>query len=136
MGERLRLEVVTPQRRVLECRAEEVRIPGALGELGVLPGHTPLLTSLGTGEVRWFDGDSSGRLVVQGGIAEVQPDAVTVLATVAESAEEIDLEAARADAAAAREALKSASAEEFVSLDATLRLAEARIGAVTGDGSS
>ena len=66
MADRLRLEVVTPSRRVLEGSASEVRIPGALGELGILPGHTPLLTSLGTGLVQWTDGESSGRLVVQG----------------------------------------------------------------------
>ena len=72
MADTLRLEVVTPTRRVLEARATEVRIPGVLGELGVLPGHTPLLASLGTGEVTWFDGETTGRLVVQGGFAEIQ----------------------------------------------------------------
>ena len=132
MAERLRLDVVTPRCRVLECRADEVRIPGALGELGILPGHTPLLTSLGTGEVKWSDGDSTGRLVVQGGIAEVQPHAVTVLATIAEAVDEIDVESARLVAAEAREALKSASADEFFELDAALRLAEARISAAIG----
>ena len=132
MADHLRLDVVTPRCRVLECRADEVRIPGALGELGILPGHTPLLTSLGTGEVKWSDGDSTGRLVVQGGIAEVQPDGVTVLATIAETADEIDIEAARLEAAEAREALKSATADEFADLDAVLRLAEARINAAAG----
>jgi F-type H+-transporting ATPase subunit epsilon len=129
MSDSLRLEVVTPSRRVLESRASEVRIPGALGELGVLPGHTPLLTSLGTGEVTWFDGETTGRLVVQGGFAEVQPDAVTVLAAIAETIDEIDLEAARKALADAQEALKTATAEEFDTIDAELRLAEARINA-------
>lgn len=129
MAERLRLDVVTPRCRVLECDAHEVRIPGVLGELGVLPGHTPLLTSLGTGEITFFNGDTIGRLVVQGGIAEVQPDAVTVLASIAETVDEIDVEAARAAAAEAREALKTASADEFAELDAALRLAEVRINA-------
>ena len=86
MADTLRLEVVTPTRRVLEGRANEVRIPGVMGELGVLPGHTPLLTSLGTGELSWTDGAKRGRLVIQGGFAEVQPDSVTVLASLAESA--------------------------------------------------
>ena len=129
MAESLRLEVVTPSRRVLEGRASEVRIPGVLGELGVLPGHTPLLTSLGTGELKWSDGGTEGRLVVQGGFAEVQPDAVTVLATIAETADQIDLEAARTALTEAEAALKTASAEEFDALDATVRLAQARIGA-------
>ena len=131
MSDALRLEVVTPSRRVLESRASEVRIPGALGELGVLPGHTPLLTSLGTGEVSWTDGNETGRLVVQGGFAEVQPDAVTVLAAVAETIDEVDVEAARAALAEAQEALKTASAEDFDTVNAALRLAEARINAAT-----
>lgn len=127
MADSLRLEVVTPARRVLQGRASEVRIPGVEGELGILPGHTPLLTSLGTGQVRYFDGASAAQLVVQGGFAEVQPDAVTVLATVAETVEEIDVEAARAELTDAQEALKTASADDFDSLDARARLAEARL---------
>ena len=135
MAERLRLEVVTPSRRVLESSASEVRIPGALGELGILPGHTPLLTSLGTGLVQWSDGESSGRLVVQGGFAEVQPGAVTVLATVAETIDQIDVEAARGALSEARETLKTVSAEDFEEIDAAVRLNEARIDAATDTGS-
>lgn len=134
MAESLRLEVVTPSRRVLEARADEVRIPGALGELGILPGHTPLLTSLGTGELKWTEGSQEGRLVVQGGFAEVQPDSVTVLATVAETADQIDLEAAIEAYAEATEKLKTAAAEEFDELDAALRLAEARKHIASGGG--
>jgi F-type H+-transporting ATPase subunit epsilon len=126
----LKLEVVTPSRRVLEGRAREVRIPGSLGELGVLPGHTPLLTSLGTGEVTWFDGETTGRLVVQGGFAEIQPDAVTVLASFAESVDEIDPDAARAALIEAQEKLKTVSAEDFDEVNRQLRLSEARINAV------
>jgi F-type H+-transporting ATPase subunit epsilon len=131
MSDALRLDVVTPSRRVLESRASAVRIPGALGELGVLPGHTPLLTSLGTGEVTWVDGETTGRLVVQGGFAEVQPDAVTVLAAIAETIDEVDVEAARTALADAQDALKTASAEDFDEVDAALRLAEARINAAS-----
>lgn len=133
MAERLRLEVVTPRSRILECEADEVRLPGALGELGVLPGHTPLLTSLGTGRLLWIDRQGRGRLAVQGGFAEVLPNAVTVLATVAEKPEEIDLETTRAAFAEAEGALKSASADELEELTATLRLAETRIKVATGD---
>jgi len=135
MADTLRLEVVTPSRRVLEARASEVRVPGALGELGILPGHTPLLTSLGTGEVKWTEGPKVGRLVVQGGFAEVQADAVTVLATVAETADQIDLAAAELAHAEALDRLKTASAEEFDELDAALRLAEVRITVASGGGS-
>jgi F-type H+-transporting ATPase subunit epsilon len=134
VAEYLKLEVVTPSRRVLSGRAREVRIPGILGELGVLPGHTPLLTSLGTGNVTWYDGDTTGRLVVQGGFAEVQPDAVTVLASVAEAVDEIDLDAARATMAEAKEKLKTVDAGHFDEVDNQLRLAEARINAAAGSG--
>lgn len=134
MSDSLRLEVVTPSRRVLQSRATEIRIPGALGELGVLPGHTPLLTSLGTGEVKFTDGETTGRLVVQGGFAEVQPDAVTVLATIAETVDEIDVEAAKTQLAEAQEQLKAVSADDFEAVDAAVRLAEARINAAEGPG--
>jgi F-type H+-transporting ATPase subunit epsilon len=133
MADRLRLEVVTPRSRILECEADEVRLPGAFGELGVLPGHTPLLTSLGTGRLLWIDRQGGGRLAVQGGFAEVLPNAVTVLATVAEKPEEIDLETTRAALAEAESALKMASADELDELTATLRLAETRIKVATGD---
>ena len=134
MAETLRLEVVTPSRRVLESRASEVRVPGALGELGVLPGHTPLLTSLGTGEVSWIDGDTTGRLVVQGGFAEIQPDTVTVLASIAETVDEIDVETARTTLAETQEKLKTVDADDFDEVDNLVRLAEARISAAAGGG--
>ena len=134
MAETLRLEVVTPSRRVLESRASEVRVPGALGELGVLPGHTPLLTSLGTGEVSWIDGDTTGRLVVQGGFAEIQPDTVTVLASIAETVDEIDVETARITLAEAQEKLKTVDADDFDEVDNLVRLAEARISAAAAGG--
>ena len=134
MAETLRLEVVTPSRRVLEAHADEIRIPGALGELGILPGHTPLLTSLGTGELKWTEGSEHGRLVIQGGFAEVQPDAVTVLATIAETVDEIDVEKARTILAEAQEALRTVTAEDFDEIDGTVRLAEAQINATAGSG--
>jgi len=134
MGNTLRLEVVTPSHRVLESWASEVRVPGALGELGVLPGHTPLLTSLGTGEVSWIDGDTTGRLVVQGGFAEIQPDSVTVLAAIAETIEEIDIESASTNLAEAQEKLKTVDADDFDEVDSQVRLAETRISAAAGGG--
>ena len=134
MAEYLKLEVVTPSRRVLDSRAREVRVPGVLGELGVLPGHTPLLTSLGTGVMMWFDGDETGRMVVQGGFAEVRPDAVTILATIAETIDQIDVDAARQAHDEASERLKTASAQEFDELDAAVRLARVRMIVAEGGG--
>ncbi len=127
MPDRLRLEVVTPRRKLLEVDADEVRLPGVLGELGVLLGHTPLLTALGTGALSYLEGAAATRIVVQGGFAEVLPDHVTVLAALAETAAEIDAAAARQERAAAEEALKTASAEQLEEITARLRLAEARL---------
>ena len=77
MADRLHLEIVTPSRRVVEVEVDEVRLPGALGEMGVLPGHIPLLTSLAAGPLTYFDGSSETKYAVQGGFAEVLPDRVT-----------------------------------------------------------
>ena len=127
MADRLHLEIVTPSRRVVEVEVDEVRLPGALGEMGVLPGHIPLLTSLAAGPLTYFDGSSQTRYAVQGGFAEVLPDRVTVLATVAELPEDIDVEAAQANLQAANEKLKDASAEELDELTTAVRLAETEL---------
>jgi F-type H+-transporting ATPase subunit epsilon len=127
MSQRLRLELVTPQRRVLSEDVDEVRVPGALGELGVLPGHTPLLTSLGTGPLSYFQGSSRHSLAVQGGFAEVLPDRVTVLARVADAPADIDVEAARMALDEARAKLPTATAEEIDELTGAVRLSATRI---------
>ena len=127
MADRLHLEIVTPSRRVVEVEVDEVRLPGALGEMGVLPGHIPLLTSLAAGPLTYFDGSTEARYAVQGGFAEVLPDRVTVLATVAESPEDIDVTEARKNLEAANAKLKDAAAEELEELTAAVRLAETEI---------
>ena len=127
MSQRLRLELVTPARLVLSEEVDEVRVPGTLGELGVLPGHTPLLTSLGTGPLRYSRGSSSHSFAVQGGFAEVLPDRVTVLARVADAPADIDVEAARAALAEAEAQLPTATAEEIEELTGAVRLAATRI---------
>lgn len=127
MADRLQLDVVTPSRRLLSEEVEEVRLPGALGELGVLPGHTPLLTSLGTGPLAYHKGQHEHRLVVQGGFAEVLPDRVTVLARIAELPETIDVGAAAAARAEAEAALPTAAAEDIDRLTDQVRLAATRL---------
>jgi F-type H+-transporting ATPase subunit epsilon len=127
VSERLQLEIVTPSRRLLDEAADEVRLPGALGELGVLPGHTPLLTALGTGAVSYFQGAQMRQLAVQGGFAEVLPDRVTVLARIAETPAEIDVAAARAALAEATAALPTAAADDIARLTDAVRLATTRI---------
>jgi F-type H+-transporting ATPase subunit epsilon len=98
----IELILVTPERQVLRDNVTEVVLPGAAGELGVLPGHAPLITELGIGELNYRSADSkpSTAIAVIQGFAEVLGDRVTVLAETAERAAEIDL--ARAEAAKAR----------------------------------
>src|SRR5215207_629302 len=96
----LTLEVVTPERALVSEQVDEVELPGAEGYFGVLPGHTPLLSSLKVGELWYRTGQEKQFLAVAGGFVEVLPDRVTVLAQIAERAEEIDI--ARAEAAKRR----------------------------------
>jgi len=123
----LLLELVTPQRLVLSEEVEEVRLPGVLGEMGVLPGHTELLTALGTGPLAYTQGGKERRAALQGGFAEVLPDKVTVLARVAEFPEEIDVAAAQTELGAAEAGLPTATAEDLESLTDQVRLAATRI---------
>jgi F-type H+-transporting ATPase subunit epsilon len=98
----IELIVVTPERQIIREKVVEVVVPGLDGELGILPGHAPLITELGIGELRYRASASANLvpLAIISGFAEVLPDRVTVLAETAERAEEIDL--ARAEAALAR----------------------------------
>jgi F-type H+-transporting ATPase subunit epsilon len=96
VADTLQLVVVTPQRRLLSEPVSEVQLPGADGYLGVLPGHAPLITELGIGELMYPTiGGSSGLLAVIRGFAEVLPDRVSVLAEIAERAEDIDIKRAQ-----------------------------------------
>jgi len=133
MADRLHLEIVTPSRRVVEVEVDEVRLPGALGEMGVLPGHIPLLTSLAAGPLTYFDGSNVIRYAVQGGFAEVLPDRVTVLATVAEAPDDIDVAVAKDNLQAAQDKLKDAAAEELEELTTAVRLAETEIEVASGE---
>ena len=96
----LALEIVTPDRSIVSQQVDEVELPGAEGYFGVLPGHTPLLASLKVGELWYRIGQEKLYLHVAFGFVEVLPDRVTVLAQIAERAEEIDV--ARAEAAKKR----------------------------------
>ena len=96
------LQIVTPDRLVVRERVDEVEIPGAEGYFGVLPGHTPLLAALAVGELWYRKGEEKTYLAIAFGFAEVLPDSVTILAQLAEKAEEIDPQ--RAEAARARAA--------------------------------
>jgi F-type H+-transporting ATPase subunit epsilon len=95
MPEKIQLEVVTPERRVLSESVEMVTVPGLGGELGILPGHTPLISQLQTGVLTYVLGGKNFQLHVSGGFVEVRDDRVSVLAEVAERPEEIDAARAR-----------------------------------------
>jgi len=96
----LRLEFVTPERAIAHEDVDEVGLPGEEGYFGVLPGHAPLLAALRTGEMWYRKGGERIHAFVAGGFAEVVPDRVSILAQVAERADDID--EARAEAARRR----------------------------------
>ena len=96
----LRLEFVTPERAIAHEDVDEVELPGEEGFFGVLPGHAPLLAALRPGEMWYRKGSVTTHAFLGGGFAEVTPDRVSILAPVAERAEDIDL--ARAEAAKRR----------------------------------
>lgn len=95
LPEKIRLEIVTPERRVLARDVDEVILPGAEGSFGVLPGHHPMLAGLAPGvAISKADGQTE-IMAISGGFAEVGPDRVSVLAETCEKASEIDPERAR-----------------------------------------
>jgi len=96
----LQLEIVSADRSLVREAVDEVQIPGAEGYLGILPGHTPLLTTLHVGQLWYRQGHEKHFLAIAFGFAEVQPDRVTILAQIAERADEIDV--TRAEAAKKR----------------------------------
>jgi F-type H+-transporting ATPase subunit epsilon len=95
MPEKIQLEVVTPERRLLAEPVDMVTVPGLGGELGILPGHTPLISQLKTGVLTYIQDGKPFPLHVSGGFVEVRDDHVSVLADVAERPEEIDAARAR-----------------------------------------
>lgn len=96
MASQLTLSIVTPERELVRVQADEVELPGSEGYFGVLPGHTPMLATLDVGRLSYRIGQETRVLAISTGLAEVLPDAVTVLSRIAELAEDIDLPRAEA----------------------------------------
>lgn len=115
LPESLELVLVTPTRQLLRSRVMEVTLPGANGYLGILPGHAPLITELGIGELSYRGTTASEPILVIRGFAEVLPDRVTILAETAEFSAEIDI--ARAEAAKARAEKHLASGDPNIDWD-------------------
>lgn len=124
MSDTLKLEVVTPERQVLSDRVSEVQFPTAdRGYYGILPGHTPVMTSVGDGLLSYVKDGQKHSLTVFGGFAEVGPDRLTLLARASETADMIDTE--RADTARRRAEQRLAEHRADTDMDRA-RLALAR----------
>ena len=112
MAERIHLEVVTPERKVLEADVERVEVPGFDGELGILPGHTELVSLLKpAGLLTYHIGNETGEMAVSDGFVEVSADRVTVLANKATRPEDIDLASALRTKERAEQLLQRALAD-------------------------
>jgi len=134
MADNIKLEVVTPEKIVVSEDAQIVASPGSQGEFGVLIGHTPFLTTLKTGTIRYTDADGNEKFIfVSGGFSEALPDKVTVLAESAELREDIDVERAKASMQRAQKRLEEDRSKvdvDFVRAKAALERAINRIGLV------
>jgi F-type H+-transporting ATPase subunit epsilon len=128
MSDSFQLEIVTPEKKVVDTAAAEAQIPGKNGYLGILPGHAPLITELAVGEITYRVGSTEHVLSVAWGFAEVLPDKVTILAETAERPSEINAERAREAKRRAEQRLTSSNTEVDVdrALDSLLR-AETRL---------
>ena len=128
MAETFQLEIVTPDKLVVDDRAEEMQIPGKNGYLGVLPGNAPLITELAVGEISYRRGGTTQRLSVAWGFAEVLPEKVTILAQTAERADEVDVARAERARERAQTRLKSADPDtDFPRAQTALERAQARL---------
>jgi F-type H+-transporting ATPase subunit epsilon len=127
MADTIEIEIVTPERLVVHDEAEAMQIPGKDGYLGILPGHAPLITELGVGQIAYQKGNVIRYLAVGWGFAEVLPDKVTILAETAERAEEINVADAHRAREQAEKEIPTAGGEKLSALQAALALAESRL---------
>ncbi len=125
------LKIVTPAAIALESEANEVQIPGFYGEYGVLPDHAQMLTLTKPGVVTIHGGEHAGKLLVGKGLAEVGPQAITLLVDLCEEVSGIDKAAAKRELERAQADLKSVSANgpEAAAIADRITLAQARINA-------
>jgi F-type H+-transporting ATPase subunit epsilon len=127
MADTIQLEIVTPERLVVNEAVDYIEIPGKTGYLGVLPGHAPLISELAAGELSYRTGNQTKRVAVAWGFAEVLQTKVTVLAETAEKAEEIDTARAEAAKRKAEAELQKAGPEGNAEAEAALQRATARL---------
>jgi F-type H+-transporting ATPase subunit epsilon len=127
MADTIQLEIVTPERLVVNEAVEYIEIPGETGYLGVLPGHAPLITELAPGELTYRNGNQTKRLAVAWGFAQVLQTKVTILAEAAERAEEIDTARAEAAKRKAEAELQKSGLEVNEEAQEALQRAQARL---------
>ena len=129
----IRCEIVSQDRIVFQGPADIVVLPGTDGEMGILPHHAPLLTTLKYGIIKIRSQGQENIFTVAGGIAEIQPDLITILADAAENVEEIDVARAEAARKHAEESLAKgipAGSESYLRMEAALRKSHLRLDAV------
>jgi F-type H+-transporting ATPase subunit epsilon len=129
----IRCEIVSQDRIVFQGEADMVLLPGTDGEMGILPHHAPLLTTLKYGIIRVRSQGRETLFTVAGGFAEIQPDIVTILADAAENVEEIDVARAEAARKRAEEILAKgppADTDAYLNMEAALRKSNLRLDAV------
>ena len=129
----IRCEIVSQDRMVFEGDVDIVVLPGSAGEMGILPHHAPLLTTLQYGVIKVRTKGKEEIFTVAGGVAEIQPDIVTVLADAAENVKEIDLDRAEAARKRAEEMLERgvpADTDTYLVVEAALRRSNLRLDAV------
>lgn len=123
----IHLTIVTPERKVADRQVDEVILPGSEGYLGVLPGHAPLLTALKVGEISYRQGGQWHYVAVAWGFVEVLGDRVSVLADVAERAEDIDPARAKQAREQAEEQLRKGTDVDWERARASLEKAIVRL---------
>lgn len=130
----LNLEIVTPEKKVLTETVDAVTVPTASGEVGILTNHAPLISSLKPGVLSYTKAGATEKMVIAGGFIEVSADSVSILADVAETAHEINVEAAKAERDAAEKELNDwkGSEEEFETGKERLEKAQARLQLAAG----
>ena len=129
----IRCEIVSQDRTVFEGDVDIVVIPGTDGEMGILPKHSPILTTLKFGIIKVRKGGNEELFTVAGGVAEIQPDIVTILADAAENVEEIDVNRAEEARKRAEEVLAKgvpADTDAYLAMEAALRRSNLRLDAV------
>ncbi|MGH9338727.1 MAG: ATP synthase F1 subunit epsilon [Acidobacteriota bacterium] len=129
LPEKLKLEIVTPDRLLFSGEVDEVTVPGADGYLGILPGHAPLLSELRIGVISFRQGEQHFRFFCTWGFLEVLPDQVSVLTEGAQAPDQIDSQQARADKEQAEETLRSRDPKtDFAAAADLLQSAQTRLG--------